>query len=372
MSHKRQGNDLSRAVLTINLGAIADNFRNLSSRLAPDCQAGAVVKANAYGLGFEEVSKTLAKAGCGHFFVADLKEGIALRKILKKADIFVFNGPERNSESAFDEHSLTPVLNTLGQIESWGAYASDRGGLGGVIQIDTGMSRTGLDMAHVEQLADDVEKLGGIDLKFLMSHLACADEPSHPLNARQLDEFSRARSLLGAPPASLANSSGIFLGPEYHFSLVRTGGALYGMNPTSNTSSPMDSVVKLEAPILQLRDVDSPMTVGYGASSRVEGLGRIATVAVGYADGYLRSLSNKGSAFVNGVRVPVVGRVSMDYITLDVSKIPEDKVRPGSVVELIGPYHSIDALAEEAGTLAYEILTGLGTRHTRVYCSDGT
>ncbi|MBL6934657.1 MAG: alanine racemase [Alphaproteobacteria bacterium] len=368
MSHKRQGSDLSRAVLTVNLGAIADNFRNLSSRLAPACQAGAVVKANAYGLGFEEVSKALAKAGCRHFFVADLEEGIALRRVLDKADIFVFNGPERNSEPVFDEHSLTPILNTPGQIESWSAFVASKGSRGAVIQVDTGMSRTGLDMAYLEQLAEDHKKLDGMELKFLMSHLACADEPGHPLNARQLDEFSRARSLLGEPPGSLANSSGIFLGTDYHFDLVRTGGALYGMNPVPNADNPMDSVVKLEAPILQLRDVDSPITVGYGASSRVEGPGRIATVAVGYADGYLRSLSNKGSAFVNGVRVPVIGRVSMDYITLDVSKVPEDKIHPGSVVELIGPHHGIDALAEEAGTLAYEILTGLGARYTRAYC----
>ena len=366
MSNKRQGNDLARAVMTINLGAIADNFRNLSSRLAPACQAGAVVKANAYGLGFEEISKTLTGAGCRHFFVADLEEGIALRRVLEKADIYIFNGPERNSERAFEEHSLTPVLNTPGQIESWGVFTGSKGGCGTAIQVDTGMSRTGLDMAYLERLADD-RKLDGMDLKFLMSHLACADEPGHPLNARQLDEFSRARSLLGEPPGSLANSSGIFLGADYHFDLVRTGGALYGMNPTPNSDNPMDSVVKLEAPILQLRDVDSPITVGYGASSRVEGPGRIATVAVGYADGYLRSLSNKGSAFVNGVRVSVIGRVSMDYITLDVSKLPEDEVRPGSVVELVGPHHGIDALAEEAGTVAYEILTGLGTRYTRVY-----
>lgn len=302
-----------------------------------------------------------------HFFVADLEEGIVLRRILETANIFVFNGPERNSEAAFDEHSLTPVLNTPAQIESWGTFARSKGGCGAVIQVDTGMSRTGLDMAHVEQLAGDRKKLEGVDLKFLMSHLACAEEPGHPLNARQLDEFSSARALLGGPPGSLANSSGIFLGPEYHFGLVRTGGALYGMNPTPNTDNPMDSVVKLEAPILQLRDVDSPMTVGYGASTRVEGPGRIATVAVGYADGYLRSLSNKGSAFVNGVRVPVIGRVSMDYITLDVSKVPEDNACPGSAVELIGPHHGIDALAEEAGTVAYEILTGLGARYTRIY-----
>jgi len=371
MSNKRQGNDLARAVLTINIGAVVNNFRFLSSRLAPACQAGAVVKANAYGLGFEEVSKALAKAGCRHFFVADLEEGIALRRVLETADIFVFNGPERNSESEFNEHSLTPVLNTPSQIKSWNTFSLSKGSCGAIIQVDTGMSRTGLDMAYVEQLAGNVKKLEGMGLKFLMSHLACADEPDHPLNARQLGEFSRVRSLLGGPLGSLANSSGIFLVSDYHFNLVRTGGALYGMNPTPNADNPMDYVVKLEAPILQLRNVDSPRTVGYGTSFRVKGPSKIATVAVGYADGYMRSLSNKGSAFVNGIRVPVIGRVSMDYITLDVSKIPEDRIRPGLMVELIGPHHSIDSLAEEAGTVAYEILTGLGNRYTRVYC-DGS
>ena len=367
MHDKRQIADPSKAVLTINLSAIAENFCDLSSRLAPNCQAGAVVKADAYGLGFEEVSRTLARAGCGHFFVADLEEGVALRRILKKVDIFVFNGPERNTEATFDEHALTPVLNTPDQVQSWVAFASLKGGCNAVIQVDTGMSRTGLDMAYLEQLVDGNEKLKSVALRFLMSHLACADEPEHPLNAQQLAKFSKARTLLGNPRGSLANSSGIFLGPEYHFDMVRTGGALYGINPTKNTNNPMNSVVNLEAPIFQVRNIDSPVTVGYGASARIDGPGKIATIAVGYANGYLRSLGNKGSAFIDGIRIPVVGRVSMDYITIDVSKVPENKVRPGKMVELIGPHHGIDALAKEAGTIAYEILTGLGARHTRVY-----
>ncbi len=200
-----------------------------------------------------------------------------------------------------------------------------------------------------------------------MSHLACAEEPEHPLNARQLEAFRAARARLPVAPASLANSAGVFLGTDYHFDLVRPGAALYGLEPLPGRANPLAPAVRLEAPIVQLRSIDSPMTVGYGATFQAAGKRRIATIPVGYADGYMRTLGNRGSAFVGDIRVPVVGRVSMDLITVDVTDVPEEDARPGATVELIGPRQSVDDLAHAAGTIGHEILTTLGHRYVRRY-----
>ena len=200
-------------------------------------------------------------------------------------------------------------------------------------------------------------------------HLACGDEPDHPLNRQQRDTFAAALARLPAAPASLAASSGIFLGPDYHFDLVRPGVCLYGVNPQPGHPNPMAPVLQLQAKILQIRDVDTPQTVGYGATHRFAGPTRVATVAAGYADGYPRSLSGRGTAHFRDISVPVVGRVSMDLITLDVTRAPE--ARPGEMVDLIGPHHDVDALAAEAGTIGYEILTSLGRRYLRHYVNGG-
>jgi alanine racemase len=218
---------------------------------------------------------------------------------------------------------------------------------------------------EVERLAAEPDRLAGIALEGVMSHLACADEPNHPMNRRQLEDFMAARTRLPAATASLAASSGIFLGPEWHFDLVRPGVALYGVAPTRGESNPMTQVISLKGKILQVRDVDTPQTVGYGATHAFTGPTRVATVAAGYADGYLRSLSDRGTAYLGEVALPVIGRVSMDLITLDVSHAPE--VGPGDMIDLIGPHHDVDALAAEAGTIGYEILTSLGRRYRRDY-----
>ncbi len=363
-----------QAVLTIDLDAIAANYRTLLQRLSPSCALGTVVKADAYGLGMARVAPALAAAGCKHFFVADLGEATALRRILANVEIFVFNGPVapsvKEAAAAFDEYRLIPILNEPQQVEAWGDLArhqARREGRETALQVDTGMNRLGHSLSDFERLAAEAHRLESIRLCLLISHLACADLPEHPLNARQLADFKAALALTRRAPGSLANSSGIFLGPEYHFAMARAGAALYGINPVPGAPNPMRRVVRLESRILQLREIDSPMTVGYGATYRATGPRRIATIAVGYADGYLRSLSNEGSAFFANIRVPVVGRVSMDYITLDVSGIPAGHIRPGDRVELIGEHHGIDDLAEEAGTIAYEILTTLGSRYGRVY-----
>ena len=355
------------AVLTIDLNAIVANWRLLKSMLA-GAECAAVVKADAYGLGAGRVAPALARAGCKTFFVAHVGEGMALRRVLPEAVIHVLNGPLPGSESALVEHRLAPVLNSLDDIAAWGNLArARRVPLVADLHIDTGMARLGLPPIEMETLIREPGRLDGITLAYLMSHLACADEPEHPLNRQQLTDFQRAHEAFAGAKASFANSSGIFLGPEYHFDLARPGVALYGAEPRPGEPNPMAQVVRLQGKILQVRDVDRPQTVGYGATHRVMRRGRVATVGVGYADGYLRSLSNSGSGYMGDTRVPIVGRVSMDLITLDVSDVPDATARPGALVDLIGPHNPIDSVAAEAGTIGYEILTGLGSRYYRVY-----
>ena len=359
--------DHAGAVLTIDLDAIAANWRLLEGRLA-GAQCAAVVKGDAYGLGMDKVAPALAAVGCRTFFVAHLAEGVALRTLLSDAAIHVLNGLAPGSEPVFRAHRLAPVLNSLAEVDAWSRFARACGTpLAADVHIDTGMSRLGLPPDDQEVLAREQHRLEGIEAAYVMSHLACADEPDHPLNARQLEAFGRAREALPGAGATLANSSGIFLGAAYHFDMVRPGAALYGFAPVPGQPNPMVQVVRLQGKILQVRDVDTPQTVGYGATHRFGRRAKIATVAAGYADGYLRSLSNSGSGYIGDVRVPVVGRVSMDLTTFDVSHVPGDGARPGAPVDLIGPYNPVDAVAAEAGTNANEIFTSLGARYRRVY-----
>ncbi len=345
--------------LTIDLEALAANYRFFVDRLAGR-KCGAAIKADAYGCGLERVAPALAAAGCRQFFVATLDEGIVARQVLDTgAEVFVLNGPVAGSEAEFGAHDLIPVLNDLGQIERWQGPA--------VLHLDSGMSRLGLPPQEVAVLAAEPERLAGKELRYVMSHLACADEPDRPENAGQLSLFQSLRRKLPAAAASLANSAGILLGPQYHFDLARPGIGLYGGNPLAAASNPMRQVVRIQAKIAQVREIDSPQTVGYGAAHRVTGPSRIATVPVGYADGYLRSLSHRGFAFIGGVRVALVGRVSMDLITLDVSALSPQETQPGSLVDLLGGDVDIDELAAAAGTISYELLTSLGQRYPRRY-----
>lgn len=356
------------AVLTIDLGAVVANWRRLRDRVAPAACA-AVVKADAYGLGAARVAPVLAAAGCRHFFVAQIDEALALRPLLPiTAEIAVLGGLLPGTEPLFRAHRLIPVLNHLGEIARWQAFAGTRDrALPALIHLDTGMNRLGLGPGEVDILAASPGRLKGIDVRYWMSHLACADEAGHPMTPAQRDRFGAARARLPAAGACLANSSGIFRGAEYHGDLVRPGCALYGVNPTPEADNPMLPTVRLHGRVLQVRAVDSPQTVGYGATHRMDGRGRIATIAVGYADGYLRSLSARGHVFLDGMAAPVVGRVSMDLITADVTGLPEAAVRPGMLAELIGPHRPVDDVAREAGTIGYEILTGLGPRYHRIH-----
>ncbi len=354
------------AILTIDLDAIAANYRTLRDRL-DGAACAAVVKADAYGLGVEAVAPALHKAGCRRFFVALLDEAIVLRRCLPDAEIFVIIGLLPGTAPAFREHRLVPVLNDLGQIEEWRRGCADSGSLPAALHIDTGMNRLGLGPEDSARLIAEPERLAGIDLCCVMSHLIHAEAADDPLNQTQLARFAAIRDRLPAAPGSLANSSGVFLGPAFHLDLARPGAALYGVNPIPGAPNPMRNVVRLTARIVQLRDVDSPMTVGYGATHKVVNKGKIATISIGYADGYLRSTSGRGSCLVGGVRVPMVGRVSMDLITVDVSNVPSQNLEPGGFAEILGDDFGVDDLARESGTIGYEILTALGRRHHRRY-----
>ncbi|MFQ5959017.1 MAG: alanine racemase [Alphaproteobacteria bacterium] len=362
--------DRAGATLTIDLGAVARNYQGLRERLG-GARCAAVVKADAYGLGMAQVAPVLAKAGAETFFVATLDEALALRRDLADAEIAVLDGALPGTEAEFAANRVTPVLNDLGQIERWAALARERDGLDAIVHIDTGMNRLGLPAYEARRLAAEPARLDGLNLRLVMSHLACAEERDNPMNAEQRAAFAAQRARLPAAPVSLANSSGIFLGPDYHFDLARPGVALYGVNPTPGRPNPMAEVVRLQAKIIQVRDVDTPQTVGYGAAHRVTAPGRIATVPVGYADGYLRALSNRAFAAVGDVRVAVVGRVSMDLVTLDVSSLPADQARPGATVDLVGGACPVDEVAGWAGTIGYEILTSLGRRYARRYVGNG-
>ncbi len=355
------------AVLTIDLGAIAENYRRLAGMVQP-ARCAAVVKADAYGLGAAQVAHCLAAAGADLFFVAQPEEGMRLREVLPDADIAVLNGLAKGAEADYEGVRLTPVLNDLAEIDRWARHARLRGGpLAAIVHVDTGMNRLGLPADQVDRLAADPSRLAGLDLRYVMSHLACADEVGHPMTEAQAVAFRAITAQLPRAPTSLANSSGIFRGAGLHGDMVRPGVALYGVNPTPETTNPMCACVRLQARILQVRDVDSPMTVGYGAQYKIAQPGKIATIAVGYADGYLRSLGGEVHVCLAGRTLPVVGRISMDLTTVDVSDVPEAEARPGQWVEIIGSTVTVDDVAAAAGTIGYEILTSLGQRYHRHY-----
>jgi alanine racemase len=359
------------AILSIDLDAVAANYAKLRNKLK-GAMCAAVVKADAYGLGLDPVARRLAQDGCRDFFVAQIGEAVILRETLKSAApdsaIYVLNGPDQGCEEDFEHHRAIPVLNSLLQIALWSSYAKKSARLQpAVIHIDTGMSRLGLTLDDVDKLAANPELLGGLDIRLIMSHLACAEERENPLNERQRRYFDDLRARLPHAPASLANSSGIFLGTPFHYDLARPGASLFGVSPLPDESNPMRQVVNLKGKIIQVRVIDTNMSVGYGATHRATRPSRIATVAVGYGDGYPRQLSNRGHGYIDGAFVPVVGRVSMDLTTFDVSDVPESAAQPGMMLELLNDHHTVDHLAREANTISYEILTNLGKRYHRQY-----
>ena len=355
--------------LTIDLAALADNWRAMAKH-AGSAVTAAAVKGDAYGLGIEPVVTTLSDAGCVTFFVALPAEGQRVRAVAPEAAIYVLGGLIGDA-APYIAAGLRPVLNSAGDIEAWRAARRAGAPVGAALHVDTGMNRLGLRLAELRTiLAADPDLADLLGLTLLMSHLACADMPDHPLNARQLEAFRAIRATLPGVPASLANSAGVFLGRDYCFDLVRPGIALYGGRPVADGANPMRTVVQLEARILQVRDVPTGEAVGYGAAQTMERPSRIAVAAVGYADGYLRRAGATdtragATAFIRGAAVPLVGRVSMDLLALDVTDVIE--AARGDWVELFGPNIAIDDVAARADTISYELLTGLGSRYARRY-----
>lgn len=357
---------LAGARLTIDLDAVARNWRALAAR-APGAECAAVVKADGYGLGAAQVGAKLFAEGCRHFFVAHPEEGIALRPHVGNAAVYILNGLVTGAEADFAAHGLAPVLNDRSQVDAWARWCAERGPHPAALHVDTGLNRLGLNQRDAAVLSEDPRPLTAMGDVLVMSHLACADEPDHPLNAEQLERFSAIAAHFRQWPQSLANSSGIFLGAPWHFDLLRPGVALYGGNPLPGQANPMNPVVTLSARILQIRKIDGPQTVGYGATHRTQPPATIATIAAGYADGVLRALSGRGTLSLAGQDVPLVGRVSMDLITVDVSDVPEAALADASHIDLLDATHTIDDLAADAGTIGYEILTSLGRRYHRTY-----
>jgi len=365
-------NTAAGGLLTIDLAAIEANWRTLSGRTVPIECAG-VVKADAYGCGLEAVTARLARAGCKTFFVADLAEGRRVRAIAQQGVVYVLGGLFPHTAQAFAEAQLRPVINGLAELAEWDAFVASTNWRGGAaLHVDTGMNRLGLSPDEAVAVASRVQ-LANHGFTLLMSHLACAETPSNPMNDRQIKMFRELRILFRGVPSSLANSSGIFLGGGVaHCDLVRPGIALYGGNPTPGQPNPMRPVVEMKGRIAQVREVKRGETVGYGATFTAQRPSRIAIIAVGYGDGFLRSSAGDrtkppAQVIVGGKRCPLAGRVSMDLIAVDVTDVPDGRARRGDFATLIGGDLGVDALAATAGTMSYEVLTRMGNRFHRVY-----
>jgi len=361
-------------VLTVDLDAVVANWRKLEKTAVP-AECSAVIKANAYGCGLEPVARALAKAGCKMFFVATLDEARAARAAAPSAVLYVLNGFIQNTGEAYAKIDAKPVIGDLNELAEWDVFCRRTGWSGGAaIHIDTGMHRLGLTLAEAQGLIPRINA-GDHGFSLVMSHLACAESLHHPMNARQLATFREIASLFTGVPASLSNSSGIFLGSPFQFDMVRPGAALYGVNPTPEADNPMQGVVDLKARVVQIREVERGESIGYGAIWTARRPTRLAIISAGYADGYFRAGgSNDGTrgadVVVAGKRCPVAGRISMDLMAVDVTDLERNAVRRGQMVTLIGDGITVDELAHHFGTIGYEVLTSLGARYTRVYKGD--
>ena len=359
--------------LRIDLGALADNWRELARRAAPG-RCAAVIKANAYGIGLSEAAPALWRAGARVFFVAHLNEGIAARRALPaEASIYVLNGLESGAEPKdYAEHRLAPVIGGEEELKRWSAFAARRNRTSPcALHLDTGMNRLGFDsLTRLRAAMETHGPMSGADL--LMSHFVSSEIPGDPLNQAQIERFEAARAVLPGLPASLANSSGMFLDPAPIYDLARPGYALYGGNPTPGQPNPMRPVVTLTAAIQQTRSVETGMTCGYNAQWTAKRPTRLATLLIGYADGLPRGAGATNSrpgaeVAVAGRRAPLVGRVSMDLAIVDVTDLPEDAVKAGDPVELFGGSIDLDDFASRSGTIGYHLLTSLGPRYQREY-----
>ncbi|WP_019220154.1 alanine racemase [Bartonella florencae] len=355
------------AIATINVGAIVANYKTLTQSVAP-AECSAVVKANAYGLGADKIAPALYQAGCRTFFVAKIEEALQLKTILpENIMIALLNGLPHTAEEFVAQSGIVPVLNSWKEIESWQRFCQKKQKkFPAIIQIDTNMNRLGLDKKELEKLTKQPQIFEKAEIKYLLSHLANGEDAIHSSNKTQLAAFRNVLAKLPVCKVSFANSGGIFLGSDFHFDLVRPGIALYGADPRGKQPTPLKPVLKLEAQILQSRSVDAGIPVGYGESFMTRRPSTLATISIGYADGWPRILSNKGSVYFNGHKLPIVGRVSMDSIIVDATDL-DQKPQRGDWVELIGPHQTLEKVATDANTIPNEILTSLSNRYKRIY-----
>lgn len=369
----------AKCILTINLSKICANYRILSTivnsyNYHSKSIIGAVVKANCYGLGVESIVQILLQQGCNDFFVASIDEGIDLRRKLhanNSINIFVLNGVFAEDASEFDKYKLIPVLNNLSQIKVWSHHATSKNStFPAILHLNTGMNRLGITYEEMAIIRRDHNILNGLYILYIMSHLSASQDVSNKYNQKQLELFADYVVYFQGIKASLANSSAIFLGKEYHYDLIRAGAALYGINPTPPQLNPMQQVVSLTAPIIQLQHLTKDMAISYNMTFITSRNTIIATLPIGYADGYPRALSNSGKVYIAGNPASIVGTISMDLTIIDVTDIPVEHIFLGQRVEIIGDYYTIDQLATDAGTISYEILTRLGNRYQKIYKTD--
>jgi alanine racemase len=363
--------DEASGILTVDLSAIEANYKILNTAALP-AECAAVVKADGYGLGLEPVATQLRQSGCNTFFVADLAEGKRLRNVAADIAIYILNGLPPGTGKVFADHNLRPVIGSSGELAEWDAFASVNGWDGGfALHVDTGMNRLGISVEEAAAIAPrlDMENHG---IKLIMSHFVASQFVESQRNQEQMLTFRNVRASFRGVPASIANSSGIFLGDAAHLDIVRPGAALYGVNPTPGKPNPMKPVVELKVRIAKIRDTAFGETVGYDATWTARRPSRIAIATMGYADGFPRAQSGSdqkpgGTLIVSGKPCPIVGRISMDLIALDITDLPAGSVKRGDFATVIGDGRDIDAVGEMLGTIGYEVLTSLGRRYTRVY-----
>ena len=353
--------------LTINSAAVGRNFQLLQGILgATECRA--VIKADAYGLGAVQLAPALAAAGCRHFYVATLEEAAQLRQVLPHALIYILHGLLPGQEALIHQLQAVPVLNDFYQIELWRRYAALlEKQLPAALHIDTGLTRLGIEFSAYPQLLADKSQLSGLVIDHVMTHLSCSRDPTHPMNHEQLLMGSQLHAMWPGMPFSFSSSGGMFIGPEYYFDIVRAGCSLYGIAPTSKHKHVMEPVITLTSRLLQVRNISKHAPVGYGCAHTAKPGDKIAVAALGYADGYMRSLANRGYGYIGDYKVYVVGVISMDLIALDVTAVPDHLLHPGAKIELLGPRVLFNDVLDATSSTGYEMLTRLGIRVKRTY-----
>lgn len=359
--------DLCAAV--INLNSLIKNYEQIREKVGDNVVCSAVVKANAYGLGSDKIAPALEDNGCQNFFVATIEEGIEVRSVLKheESKIFVLGGVLNNTEQYFVDYRLTPVITNDNQLEIWHNYAQKLNQkLQCVLHVDTGMTRNGFTLERFKHLAD-TDLLQNLDILYIMSHFACADDVQSPMNDIQIQRFNDACSAFPGIKRSISSTNGIFLGQKYICDMVRPGKALYGFAVRNDLIGSLTPVIGIYARIIQVNEIDAGQTVGYGATFVAKKHMRLITVGIGYADGLMRKLAGFGYAYINNYKIPMVGRVSMDYAVFDVTDVPVDDVKIGNWISLANDTYTLERLAIDSDTIPHEITCKLGIRVKKVY-----